>query len=397
MTEHAKFSPSGAHRWMRCAGSLVLEAPYSDESSEFADEGTAAHELASMAFTSGMRAEDFIGTEIAVGERSFAVDDEMAGYVQAYLDNCDREPGEHHCEIRVPLSAVLDVPEQFGTADRVILNAEEGLLVVRDLKFGRGVRVDAQKNEQLMLYAAGAAIEFEAKGKWKRFKVCIDQPRLDHVDEYEFTRDELVEFIKEARKAVKTATAASLAPPEALRETYLTPGPKQCQWCKAKGACPAYAEQAQATALADFDVVEETPKPLVAAMSDEEIAAAYAKVDWVKAWVEAVSDEAFRRAMSGQELPGLKLVQGRAGARRWSDEEQAEIVLKRARLKADEMYNKKLISPTQAEKILKDKPRVWHKAAKLVTQSEGKLHLAPADDKRPAQAPTSTDDFEDVS
>lgn len=396
MSEHAKFSPSAASRWMACPGSLVLSEGIPDEPSEFAAEGTAAHELAAMCFSTGMGAADFIGTEIEADGFTFTVDDEMAGFVQAYLDNCDREVGDHYCEIKVPLSGVLQVDNQFGTADRVILNADENLLIARDLKFGRGVKVFAKGNKQLMLYAAGAAVEFEAQGKWKRFKVVVDQPRLDHVDEYEFELPELVALIKDARKAVHMCNAASNAPPEVVRETYLNPGPEQCLWCPAKGICPAYAASAQETALAGFDVVEDSAKPLVAAMNDEEVAAAYAKVDWVKGWVDAIQGEAHSRAMSGN-LPGFKLVLGRAGARKWYDEEAAEDALKRARLKADEMYSKKLVTPTQAEKLLKEKPRVWKRVSGLITQSEGKLHVAPESDPRQAQDPNTADDFEDVS
>jgi hypothetical protein len=69
------------------------------------------------------------------------------------------------------------------------------------------------------------------------------------------------------------------------------------------------------------------------------------------------------------------------------------------RLKQEQMYNFKLISPTQADKLLaKESPRRWKKVEALITQRDGSPSVAPESDKRPALviAPPS-DDFEVVT
>jgi hypothetical protein len=398
MGEHAVFSPSSAHRWMRCAGSIALSQGVPDGgSSEFAAEGTAAHELAQMAFVADMPAAAFVGTEIKVEEFAFTVDDEMAGHVQTFLDQVAREHGIHECEIRVPLAAALQVEDQFGTADRVVLDTDNDTLQVHDLKFGRGVQVFAQENEQLMLYAAGAALMFDALGNWKHFKVAIHQPRLNHYDEWTFDRERMIQFIKDARRTVKKAKEALEVEDKAHLRTYLEPGEKQCRWCPAAGSCPVLAQAVHDETLAEF-MDEREQKDLTGRMNNAELAEAFGKVDWVKGWVTAVMDEAHRRVMDGEELPGYKLVQGRAGARKWDDEEAVTEMLKKARIKQDVMFDFKLITPPKAEKVFKKiKPRLWPKLEDRITQSDGKLHLAPADDPRPAQSPQADveKDFED--
>ena len=72
--------------------------------------------------------------------------------------------------------------------------------------------------------------------------------------------------------------------------------------------------------------------------------------------------------------------------------------MKSMRLKRDEMYSFKLITPTVAEKLLKDNPKKWNRLQKLVIKPEGSPTIAPASDKRPALVMKSqADDFEDLT
>jgi hypothetical protein len=388
---------------MQCPGSLALSKGIPDTGSSYASEGTAAHFLAQTCLETGVPAADFIEQGIAVSDTGectwcdgidgIEITDEIAENVQVYVDTVLQRAEPQFYEVKVDLSAALQSPDQFGTADAVVLDIEEAALEVHDLKFGRGVQVSAHKNEQLMLYAAGAALEYESLGDWQTFRVFIHQPRLNHVDSYEFDRAELVEFIREARKA--GARALELLDGE-VKLTDLNPTEKACQWCPAKGACPALTAKVHDEVLQDF--ADDTPPDEAAKLlSEDALSEALALAPLVETWLKATRAEALRRALEGATLPRFKLVAGRAGPRKWTNEDEAAERLKRSRLKKDEMYDFKLISPTKAEKLLaKDKPRVWNKLTGLISQSEGGLSLAPEDDPRPAQkAPTAlAEDFD---
>jgi hypothetical protein len=120
-------------------------------------------------------------------------------------------------------------------------------------------------------------------------------------------------------------------------------------------------------------------------------------VDMIEGWCKGVRAEVERRLLAGTFSDGrYKLVEGRAGARAWADEAEAEKLLKSFRLKQDEMYDFTLISPTAAEKVLAaTSPKRWAKAQALIRRSDGKPSVAPAADKRPALVRTPVaDDFD---
>lgn len=184
MGTHAILSPSSAGRWIPCPASVALTRDAEDESSEFADEGTAAHELAAMALTAGNDAAAYLGRIIKVEDtgREFEVTPDMAGFVQVYLDIVRGIPGELMVEQRLPITPITGEPDAFGTSDAVILAGDE--LVIVDLKYGRGVKVEAEDNEQLGIYALAALLEYEFLGDFKRARMMIVQPRLGHVSEW---------------------------------------------------------------------------------------------------------------------------------------------------------------------------------------------------------------------
>lgn len=374
MTAHAKFSPSGAARWLRCPGSIALEEGIESKSSAYAEEGTRLHKLAADTL-------DRIVVE-DLSPANVDMPSEIRDYVKAVWDAA--EGGALMVEQKVVFGPSIGLSEEegFGTVDANVIVGDR--IEIHDLKTGRGVRVDAEENEQLMLYALGALHTFAPLGPFEKVKLVIHQVSLYHVSTWEITVDEL-EFWSLAVKRTIASIKAGNAPFE--------PGEKQCRFCKAKATCPALAEHVQETIGAEFPDLGEMDDPK--AMGNNRLAVALDNVDLIEAWTKAVRERAYEELSKGRPVPGYKLVAGKRGSRQWADEEAARTALKSMRLKVEEMHEMNLISPTTAEKLHKAGTlgeRQWSRLQGLITQADGKPHVAPESDKRPALTP-SVEDF----
>lgn len=392
---HAKLSPSGAHRWMRCPGSVALEAPFPDESSIFAAEGTAAHLLASDELEGKQPARERIGTLVTVDGFDFVVDKVMVAYVEDYVKLVHEyaEGGILLVEQRVPIGHLTGEEGATGTSDAVIVHADEARLTIVDLKYGMGVKVMAADNEQAMMYALGALERYEQLADFTDVCMVIHQPRLNSVSEHWIRVDDLMKFANKVTEAAEDCRGASLAADDEAGSLkladFLYPGEKQCKFCKAKSACPALQ------AIVDETADEEATAEDFAELGDNALSVAMGRVELIEQWCKGVRAEAERRLTKGIDVPGYKLVEGRKGNRAWSDVKDAEKRLG-AVLKRDEMYEEKFISPATAEKLLKKDPEGLALLEELTHRPEGKLSVAPATDKRPAKATTAVaDDFAD--
>ncbi|WP_049208578.1 DUF2800 domain-containing protein [Serratia marcescens] len=424
--QHARLSPSGAEKWMNCAGSLAMEAGLVDEGSEFALEGTAAHALAEIVLRNrldptlvgielqgGQNATDYIGTyPLAKGEGSAGpqVTDDMAEFVQRYVETvwALADGNSLLVEQRVDFSDVVGVPEQFGTADAVIITPTE--LQVHDLKFGRGVKVDAVNNKQLQLYALGALEQFGMLQDFETVRMFIHQPRIGNESEWAISVEELRAFGEQAREAaaaaIVTANIAECEGIDTLPADVFNPGEKQCRWCKAAGGlCKAEAQHHLDMMAGDFvDLTQPLAPQLatagqrVAVLTPEELAALYQNVDAIEGFCKGLRGRVNSELAAGHTVPGFKLVEGKQGNRAWSDEEAARALLKDTfRYKNEEVFDFKLISPTKAEKLIKkEKPRRWTKVEALITRADGKPAVAPESDPRPALVINHENDFENV-
>lgn len=381
---------------MRCPASVVLEAAFPDESSVYANEGTMAHELAAGHLSEGWRLEDCIGESWRFEDGTgTVVSKDTVDHVLAYCARVreDAEGGVLCVEQRLSIEHITGEPEAKGTSDVVII--KPGELIVIDLKFGMGEQVYAEDNEQLYMYAASAMHAFEMIYDFDKVTVVIDQPRLNHRDSHTVTVDALRDFVEKVMVAVQRVDDEVRREPGGLRE-YLVPGDKQCRFCRAKSTCPAMRATVHelvaspGAAPGDFsDVI-----PVDETVGDNYLSMAMSSVDLVEHWCKAVRAEVERRLIAGKKVDGFKLVKGKRGPRQWSDEAAAEARMKAMRLKVSEMYKMTVISPTQADKLLGPK---YQKVVDLVTQSDGKLSVAPVTDPRPEEQSVATaEDFRDV-
>ncbi len=401
MSDHARLSPSSAHRWMACPGSVLLESALPDTSSKYADEGTAAHELASLCLSEGKDASAYLGRLIKAEDtgREFEVTADMADFVQVYVNAIRLKASDNDLmvEQKVEFSRFVDVPGQFGTADALILSADGETLDVDDLKYGRGVRVSAEDNEQMMLYALGSYDQFGAVADIKRVRMTIHQPRLDHVSVFETSTEHLLAFGERAKSAARKAI--DILETGIYDMADLAPGDKQCRFCKAKATCPKLRAYVEEVTLADFDEAQPPVAPSDATKTSD-LAASMASVDLIESWCKAVRAETERRLLSGDPVTGWKLVRGKQGNRAWTDSKLAEETLKTMRVKHELMYDYSVISPTTAEKLFKSKeigPRQWPALQQIITRAEGKPSVAPESDKREALVLHKADDFADLT
>lgn len=482
MGVHALLSPSGMPAAIRCLAKPHRERGLPDQSSSFADEGTAAHFLMEQCLLENKDAKDFQGLRIQVKDGvtefhtsgQYPVGLDMIGpmqkaldYVRAVADGATiyteqklsiaHITGEHWHKVT---GAVCfkndagqfidfdtgdiyvedDVEQATGTTDVWIIKGSVAHSL--DLKWGMGVQVFAKDNEQQEMYTDAGLQEFDFVGEVEEIHLHILQPRLQHFDEAKLTRAELDARIDLIRKASKEI---AFTPGEMLPAV---PGEKQCRFCKASATCAertahtmglivgefvdlekgfikvempqaekllAQAFEVTAKAItyhedaeglsSHFTVKKPNIRPSLEAAeaklpdaSDERLATLMDAADMIEGFAKAVRAEVERRLLAGKFTDArYKLVEGRQGARSWTSEEEAEAALKAMRLKVDQMYDFKLISPTTAEKVLKEaNPRKWNKLQPLIGRSDGKPSVAPASDKRPALSMAIAEQFEEL-
>jgi hypothetical protein len=362
-TKHRLLSASKAPRWSRCAGSPL---DGDGGTSVYAAEGTAAHAVAAACLKRG----DDVKIE---RDSNWAVEG-FAGHfepgdlaaIQAYLDYCRAIPGVMLVEQELELPG-----ERGGTGDCVILDHPNKALVVIDLKFGRGERVEAEGNEQPLEYAVGALVKFNMAGPWDTVTVAIAQPRLDHWPMHEYTRDELISHDARMQAAASDALKHQGDP------KWRVAGVKQCRWCPDRFTCRTRAE----AALEGFPV---DGKPDTGALTPTELAEALERVEFNEDWCADIRAAALACLNSGTPLPGWKMVTGKLGNRAWADKKAAEGAL--TMLIGDAAYQPREVgSPTDMDKLMKKKfPCEWEAMQTMIVRAPGRPTLAREYDPRPA-------------
>lgn len=380
--------PSAAERLLGCAAAPSREAavPGERESSEFAEWGIVAHQVAAACLdTTKPEAEQL--PEFYVGQYvdGVAVDYDMARCVQEYLEYLVpyRTGGWSAAEQEVSLAGIFP---QAGTADYVFCGDADGVLHVFDFKTGRGVKVYAERNPQLMAYALGVIDDFAPLFDVRAVELHIVQPRINHFDRWPVSLAELEEF----RARVVDAVARAQAP-----DPRATPG-KHCRWCAVRATCVENAEHVTQSVGLQFDNLDEV-RPAPVSLDAGALSAILDAADDVRAWLKAVEDYAAAEIRAGREVPGYKLVEGRT-TRKWISEGEVIALAKKKRLPIDTYAPRSTASVAQLEKTIT--PKVFNKYGfpLLLTRGEGAPTLAHVSDKRPALSfAAAPEDFDDLT
>lgn len=392
---HAKLAPSSAHRWIACPGSIQMAEGIEENFSVFAAEGTAAHMLAERCLASGTDAAHFRDYTIKTaagkgktwlfaprqeetpdGETSFLVDAEMVDGVQVYLDVCNNlaaESEEFEIEQRLDISSL--VPRCYGTGDAIAYRSSPTRRVtIVDLKYGKGVAVEVEENEQELTYAAGVAQRYHNRGI-DEVELVIVQPRASHRDGPVRRWATDVVGLYEHVFALQHAALAVDQP-----NAPLVAG-AHCKFCKAAAVCPALRD----AALAVIDA--RTSNGKIIGMSDPRIVpfadwkVEQGNINLVKQWAKSREEYAHAESVRGRPPQGSKLVDKRA-TRKWDDETVAVETLRMFDLPDDVIYETTLRSPAQLEKELPVKDRKI--IGDLATAKSNGTVIAPIDDPRPA-------------
>lgn len=338
---HAILSPSSSERWLNCTPSARLAEEAGSKTSEYAEEGTTAHELAEYALKSWIygtfypECDDLPVPQEIASNKYYS--EEMKEAILRYVDFVtgefyEMQKGPFGGPVATYLEEKLDIskyaPDSFGSADVSLVS--EQIVHIIDLKYGKGVKVPAE-SPQFKMYALGVLAKFGGP-KVKRVRMSVAQPRLNHYDTIEMGVSDLLEWAEEVLKP--KAKLAYEGKGEQVVGSW-------CQFCPVKATCRAQRNEI----MRDF---EDHPDTLL--MTDEEIVDMLSKIDRYKSWLESINQYAYSEAMKGKKWNGYKLVEGRS-ARKIVEPDKVRDKLLNTYLE-DEVLNISLKGITDLEKLL---------------------------------------------
>lgn len=367
---HALLSASGAHRWMHCTPSALLEAQFPDTASEAASEGTLAHEIAEVKLRHYVDTINFgkrkLNAALSKLRKKPLYLPEMETYTDDYIDFIRHAGCAYEFMPFVQIEQKLDlteyVPEGFGTADCIMIGGN--VLHIIDFKYGKGVPVSAENNEQLQLYALGAVKAYEMLYKIDAVTMSIVQPRIDNTNSWTASTGNLKKF----GETVKERAALAIK-----GEGVYLPG-DWCRFCRARHQCRARADKNIELA---FDVGKKPPL-----ITNVEVGEYLRKGEDVAKWLSELQDYALAECLAGRDVAGYKAVEGR-GSRAWTDMDAAfEAIIEDGTDEAM-LYERKPLTLAQVEKLM-GKGHFFDVAGEFVVKNPGKPTLVPSTDKRQA-------------
>lgn len=392
---HSMFAPSGSAMWLWCAGSLIANLLEEDDGSYEAAEGTVAHGLAEQWLKTGIRPDDRLGEIVIISEGegkpeySIEIDEVMLDYVEEYVRWCEWEEGTHFVEQRVffteympyanadeleedPDAEPIPMAPQGGTADHVA--CRPGEMIITDLKYGKGIFVEAVGNPQARMYALGFFLAWDWLYNFQTITIRIAQPRMFNWGTWTITRQELLEFGEYVR--IRAREAWSL---NATRRVSA----KGCQWCKVKATCTANLVALDNLAYAEFDLLQEEQGDEDMSLAKERLREEYklhtaassrlSDADLVRIlefrkpiedWFKEIQVQLEGNAGKGHDIPGMKLVEGRSN-RDWRSQAKTEEHLEFLGLGKGDIWETKMRSPNQIEEALRKKAKMDRKSIEV--------------------------------
>lgn len=384
---HALLGASSAHRWLICPPIARLEEHIEDKGSPFAAEGTEAHELAELILAKRfkLRTTRSINSRLKLFKaNSSYYDQSMEDYVSSYCDLVE-ERANQYTDAAIELEQKVDygkwVPKGYGTSDVVILS--ENTIEIIDLKYGKGVPVDAYLNPQLMLYALGAVDKYDLLYDFQTVRMTVIQPRLDNISTFEIEKEELIYWA----------------------DNYVTPRAVQAwegngDWTITDDVVKFSKVRAQLRPRAEknFKLIDKYDLKEAPLLTNDEIAEILDRAAEIKKWIEHVEQFALHKALTdNEEYPGFKLVAGRSNRKITDDEGLAMLLELEGFDEADIMKPRALQSIGALEKVV-GKQKFSELAEDFIIKPEGKPALVPVSDKRPAlnSLDSAISDFEGV-
>lgn len=368
---HAVLSASASKRWLNCPPSAKLNAEIPDITTEYAKEGTDAHELAEYKVNQllGIKADN-------PTENLDYYNQEMEDCTDRYAQYIAEQMSQYSSPV-VMVEQRLDfsryVPGGFGTGDCIIV--ADDVLTIIDFKYGKGIAVEAEYNPQMMLYALGALEMFSILYDINEVKMVIFQPRIENISEFSMPVSDLLNWAKnELRPKAELATKG---------EGEFCAG-EHCRFCKVKATCRKRAEYNLAIAKYDF-----TPPDM---LEDSEIEMILERADALTAWAADVKEYALSKALKGRKWNGYKVVEGRSN-RKYTDEKMAAAVVKKTG--KDPYSEPKILGITEMTKLLGGRKKFDELLSRYVCKPQGKPTLVPESDKRKEWSSAENDFQED--
>ena len=366
---HALLGPSSAARWIACPPSVRLCEQFEDVESEYAKEGSLAHEIAELKVRKlidpGLTARKFTSAMKKLKDKEL-YQEEMQGYTDEYVEFIQEQMYSYETTPHIAVEQKVDfsqyVPDGFGTADCILI--VNNILHIIDFKYGKGVPVDSENNAQLLLYALGAYLAYEMIFPIEHIKMSIVQPRLNNICTWDCSLDYLLTFAKTAQEKAVMALNG---------EGDFESG-EHCKFCKAKSICKKRANANLELAKYEFKAADQ--------LTLEEIGEILQKAQDLAKWAEDLKEYALAESLKGNIVPGWKAVNGR-GSRSFTNTDDAIKVLKENGIAEELLYERKYLTLAQMEKVI-GKKDFNNLVGNLIDMNVGKPTLVDASDKREA-------------